>query len=131
MANHAVEVQAVEHKKKWYLKVKDTLNNYSNASIMHVDNKEEYVSQVHGDNIDVVIVDGIYRLECIRRSANSLSKRAAIVVDDSHRIEIKNAIRDASEKQGYKVVSIAGLKAKDTGVFETSVLYRPNNVLGI
>lgn len=122
-AKHAAEVQAVEHKKEWYREVKDTLSNHPNASIMHVDNKEKYIGQVRGDNIDVVIVDGIYRLECLRRSVNSLSAEAAIIIDDSHRSEIKNAIRSASEKQGYKVVSVAGLKAKDTGVFETSVLY--------
>ena len=129
-ATHASSVSAIEHDKEWSDKAAKQVESYQNATVAYIGEKKKYVHAVN-DKADVVIVDGIHRSECLECAAQVIQDESVIVVDDSHRPSIDAAIQRVINEYGYKKIGISGFKPRDTGMFETAVLYKPKNVLGI
>ena len=94
---------SVEHNKDWYNKIKNKLENdvtYILKSIDYISrppiNKTFYncdtIEQLLGQSIpdgyfDIIIIDGIDRVNCAYESINKLKKNGILVLDDSNRIE--------------------------------------------
>lgn len=86
-----------EHSNVWIEKLKSKLQTYDNWKINPVDYlsretvqnaHEKYLSGLDaiGDNsLDLVLVDGRHRVECIRASIQKVKKNGYIILDDSDR----------------------------------------------
>ena len=79
---------------------------------------------------DVVVVDGMDRLNCIYQCVGKLSDRGVIILDDSHFEEYRPAI-DWLEAQGFRCLTISGLKPVLKKPHSTSVFYRDGNCFGL
>lgn len=87
-AKRVKEVVSVEHDKEWFEIVK--CGKPQNSEITHIELSDEYNYQQAIRNygrIEVVIVDGRRRNECVFNSVNSISENGVIVLDDSLREE--------------------------------------------
>ena len=126
------DVVSVEYNQEWIDKVAPTLPD--NASIVHVPNDVDgaycRAAAATGRAFDVVVVDGRDRVNCVKQSAQSLSDDGVMLLDDSHRERYREAF-DFLGGLGFKHLSIEGLKVTDFGVFETTIFYRDQNVLGL
>jgi len=103
---------SVEHDIVWYNKIKKQLNN----NVEYILSKVNYVSQPSKDKMfyncntieellkinipdeyfDIIIIDGIHRVNCANASLNKLKKGGILILDDSNRIE--NPASDGSYK---------------------------------
>jgi len=103
-------VYSVEHDDKWYNKIKPQLNN----NVKYILSKVDYISKprkdktfyncntieelfntnIPDDYFDIIIVDGIHRVNCAYASLHKLKKGGILILDDSNRI--KNPASDGS-----------------------------------
>ncbi len=94
---------SVEHNIRWYNEIKPQLNN----KVKYILSKVDYVPQPSKDEIfyncktieelftapipdeyfDIIIIDGIHRVNCAYASLNKLKKGGILILDDSNRIE--------------------------------------------
>jgi hypothetical protein len=115
------KIYSVEHNKIWYDKIKNQLTktNYKlqeinyiskppiNHKFYNVDKITELFPDIIGECIDVLIIDGIDRVNCFFGSINNVKKGGLIVLDDSNRIECPNTdgtykpIKDYCENHNY------------------------------
>ena len=80
--------------------------------------------------MDIIIVDGIHRNECLIEAVSKLSQSGIIILDDSERPEYKIGI-DFILKNGFKSLDFWGIAP--TILFKkcTTVFYRNINCLKI
>ena len=110
-SNLTNNLTSIEHNKCWYNKIKPIINN-----VKYILKEIEYISvppidkkfyncnsleELIGHNIpdeyyDIIIIDGINRVNCAVGSINKLKKGGILILDDSNRIE--NANTDGSYK---------------------------------
>ena len=75
-------------------------------------------------------MDGRDRVQCCYSAVNALSQEGILVLDDSERIDYREAI-DFLVKERFKKIDFWGISP---GFFYrkcTTVFYRPNNILAI
>ena len=103
---------SIEHNQEWFNKIKPQLDNEVTYILKPIDyisrppiNKTFYncdtIEQLLGQSIpeeyfDIIIIDGIDRVNCAYGSINKLKKNGILVLDDSYRIE--NPASDGSYK---------------------------------
>lgn len=124
--NHVI---SVEHQKKWA----DIMNTKlpANASVV-LSSKGDYADYINtlDEKFDLIIVDGIDRVNCLKNSIKNLGESGVLLLDDSSRKEYAEAIRFAHQK-GFKSIAYRGLKPTGIGIDESMLFYRPDNCLGI
>ncbi len=102
-SNLTENLYSVEHNDEWYNKIKPQLNNKVKYILSKVDYKslpskddtfyncntiEELLNtNIPDEYFDIIIVDGIHRVNCARSSINKLKKGGILILDDSNRIE--------------------------------------------
>jgi hypothetical protein len=128
-ARHCEQVRSIEHDSAFYEKSVRLTQKYSNAQVILSD-KESYVEKVNQYDPDVVVIDGLKRRECIKK-CSSKSEDIVLIVDDSSRKGLKKTIKKVTSESDYRKVEFYGPKAGHVNGFETSVLYKNNNVLEI
>jgi len=79
---------------------------------------------------ELVIVDGVDRVECVQACLPLLSPTAVLVLDDAERLEYGAAIK-LLKSGGFRVVEFWGLAPGVVKGKCTAVFYRPENVLGL
>ena len=82
LARRAREVVSVEDDPAWFKRLSVPLARYPHVSVVFADSQAEYVSAL-AQPFDVVIVDGSWRAQCIRRAADWIRPGATIVIDDT------------------------------------------------
>jgi len=94
---------SIEHNKDWYNKIKPKLENDvtyilksidyisrppRNKTFYNCDTIEQLLGQpVPDEYFDIIIIDGIDRVNCAYGSIDKLKKNGILVLDDSNRIE--------------------------------------------
>ncbi len=128
-AKRTERVVSVEHNESWAKLVNDQLPK--NAEVL-VKPKQEYAGAIHtiDQMFDVVIVDGIDRVNCMMNGLQRLNETGVLLLDDSSRKEYNEGI-DYAKKQGFKSLTFSGLKPTGIGVDETTIFYRTHNCFGI
>lgn len=126
----AGSVQAVEHDREWYEKVRQDLPD--NATITFAGDQETYVGAVGtaGTAWDVVVVDGEFRVACVARALQHLSPGGVVVLDDSQRPTYQPAFPLAASA-GFRWLSIEGHKPGSVSLHSSTVFYRDGNCLRI
>lgn len=129
-ASECRKVVAFEHQQDWCRNVSQMLLPYENAEVRYAVDKDEYVGAIEGHSPDLVIIDGIYRVDCLKRSAEVITDSAVIIVDDSYRISLRKHIEHL-KCNGYKEIVSSGPKAGHINTFYTSVIYKKKNIMNI
>jgi len=122
----------VEHDKEWHDKLICSIPVNITLLYRQLEYKEKYVNSL----IDIekkyhlIIIDGRYRVDCIKQSIHSLTEDGVIILDDSEREQYKD---------GYEFLLINNFMVLDfwgisPGLFYkkcTSIFYKRNNCLNI
>ncbi|WP_266169825.1 class I SAM-dependent methyltransferase [Dyella subtropica] len=123
------EVTAVEHSSTWASQVAAQCS----ARILRAadDTVASYVGSAHGSGpYDVVIVDGLYRNECLEAATDLLGSGGVIILDDAQREEYVPGIEHL-RSMGYRMLPLHGPQPVSKHPGCTSIFYRDHNVLGL
>jgi hypothetical protein len=122
----------VESDKEWYEQVKRSLPPNAKLIFTEQDRDGRYCRVVGevGGKFDIIVVDGVDRVNCIRQSIPALSSKGVILLDDSQREKYRPGI-DLAREHGFRILGIEGLKPNGSGAYRTTILYREGNCLGI
>lgn len=87
-ADRALEVISVEHEEKWYQKVKESVESNQKLLLKKDDETYEVMDELASDvKFDVIIIDGIRRIECSKIVSQYLNKTAEdgymVILDNS------------------------------------------------
>lgn len=124
-----LEVVAVEHDVVWATQV----STQCKARVERTDGNsaDAYVRPVLGSGpYDVIIVDGLYRNECLAAAPDLLSAAGVIVLDDAQRKEYGPGVA-ALRALGFRVLELHGPQPVSKHPGCTAILYRSDNVLGL
>ncbi|MGP1383596.1 MAG: hypothetical protein ACTS2F_08550 [Thainema sp.] len=94
-ADRAKEVISIEHNPSWFKSISKHCPN--NLNILLLEDKEDYISAIekHAD-LDVIIIDGLYRKECALKAIAKLKEGGLIILDNSDwHVYTAQALRDA------------------------------------
>lgn len=120
---------AIEHDPAWARRV--AKGSAANVLTTSGESAEQYLAPTLGLALfDVVIVDGIFRNECLGAAPGLLSESGIILLDDAQRAEYRPAI-DSLLAMGFRWLPFHGPQPISKHIGCTAALYRPDNVLGI
>lgn len=132
-AQQIKKIYSVETNKNWYEKVKKDLPQ--NAEIFYLDshidaNGYTQVINLTNQKYDIIIIDALYRNDCMINSFKYLNENGVIILDDSEREEYGEGINFLL-KEEFKKLDFWGISP---GLFYkkcTSIFYRNNNCFNI
>jgi hypothetical protein len=131
-AERTKKIISLEHNKDWHQKISSKLPE--NVELINTSSAtdKDYLQPLVENSIkfDVIIIDGIYRNECIMNSINHLSERGVIILDDSERDVYAKGIKHLLDR-GFKQINFSGIAP---GIFFrkcTSIFYKNKNCLNI
>lgn len=126
------QVVSAEHSKDWYDKISKQTPQNSKIIYTKAEHPNEYLDALKMCNqkFDIIIVDGIYRNECLAESISYLSDGGVIILDDSERLEY-SAGTDKIIKQNFKRLDFWGISAGYLYRKSTSIFYKEENCLGL
>lgn len=129
-ARYAKTLHAVEHEEKWAKEISKKVPGH--VSILSRNAGAEYVDSIEENRIiyDVIIIDGRDRVACAEKSISCLSERGVIIFDDTGRQKYQRGV-DFLKSSGYKQLPFRGFSPIEFMPCETSVFYRPDNILDI
>ncbi|HEX2195594.1 MAG TPA: FkbM family methyltransferase [Actinomycetota bacterium] len=130
-ARRSAGVVAVEHDEDWARRIGPLLAPPSEVLTRRSD--DDYVGAIAGRGpFDVVVVDGIERLRpaCARAALDELSDDGVVVWDNSDRAEFEEGMA-LLRPAGFRHIPFKGLGPTAITAWETSVVYRDRNCLGI
>ncbi len=84
-SDHAGEVIAVESNPEWYNRVRRFTASLKRTQVTLADSKDEYVNAISrvGGQFDVVLIDGMYRIDCVIAVRNYLRQGGLVIVDNT------------------------------------------------
>jgi len=124
-------VYSVENDANWYEKVKEEIPSNASVYFVEADENGKYAGAIENvENVDVVIVDGRDRVNCLERSIPMLSESGVIVLDDSERAKYQRAF-DVAKKAGFSNLNFEGIKPTGFEVHRSTLFYRHGNCLGL
>jgi hypothetical protein len=136
-AKHTKAVYTVEHDVFFSKMLKDQLPNnvqvflHSSNSDLPYSEHAQIVSETNGNILfDIVVIDGIDRVESCIKTLDYLKDDGVIIWDDSSRMEYSEGF-DYLRQKGFKKLEFEGIKPGDRGVDRTAVFYREKNCLNI
>lgn len=129
LARKVGAVESVEHSEEWAGKMSKVAP--ANLTIVSESDPVSYVrSCAKNAPWDVVVIDGINRKECCLEAASHLTDGGVVIFDDTERPQYWHVVLEMREK-GFRNLSIMGLGALSNEAKQTTILYRPDNCLGI
>lgn len=124
------EVVSAEHNDAWLGAL--TAKVSSNVTLLSVPSDAEYSRAISlcAKAFDVVLVDGIDRVNCVRMAFDHLTEQGVVILDDSQRSAYRESF-DVAESRGFRSLSFEGLKPSGHSCDSTTIFYRDRNCLGI
>lgn len=131
-ADRVREIYSVEHNKEWFEKVSKSLPSNSYLHLIESETQLSYLEPMQSKHIkyDLIIVDGIYRNDCLLESIKYLKQGGVIILDDSERGEYFEGITQIVEK-GFKKLDFWGISPGYLYRKSTTIFYNPVNCLNI
>ncbi|QQS35234.1 MAG: FkbM family methyltransferase [Ignavibacteriales bacterium] len=131
-AKNVSKVIAVEHSNSWHEKISKMVPANTSILFQSESNKKEYISSVlnAGIKFNIVLVDAIFRVECLETSISALENDGIIILDDSERKEYFTGI-DLLLRQGFRKLDFWGISPGYLYKKCTTVFYKNNNCLNI
>jgi len=131
LAERVKKVTSVEHDNTWFQNI--ISKKISNVEIKFVSSvtAKDYLQPLDEDGkYDVIIIDGLFRNECIKASLKHLSEVGVIILDDSERDEYNEGIAFLIQS-GFRQLKFSGIAP---GIFFrkcTTVFYKDENCMKI
>lgn len=131
-AERVKEVVSCEHDENWCEGLRPRLPPNARLEYRPLAGDPPYARAVleAGSLFDLVVIDGRERVECARQAVSALSPAGVIVWDDTERSRYQEGLRTLRDA-GFRTLELAGPGPIELEVKETTILYRPGNVLGI
>lgn len=131
-AKKVKSIYSVEHNTEWFNKIKTSLPDNSKLTHVESNSSDQYIEPIKmgEEKFDIIIVDGIFRNECLIESINRLTEQGIIILDDSERNDYAKGISflvNASFKRIDFVGIAPGLLYSKT----TTIFYKSDNCLNI
>jgi hypothetical protein len=131
-ADRLKNLTTVEHDKIWYEKMIKIIPNNVNLIFEKEDTSGNYYRTITKEKTkyDIIIIDAIDRVNCVKISYDFMSEQGIVILDDSEREEYAEGISFLIDK-GFKSLEFWGISP---GYFNnkcTSIFYRNNNCLKI
>lgn len=125
-------VVACEHDQAWYQSLVRRLPAHVSYLFCQQDQGEAYCGAISSfvAEFDVVVIDGMDRVNCVKYALPALKADGVIIWDNSDR-DLYQEGYDALTAQGFRRLDFWGMGPINAYVWCTSVFYRPNNCLGI
>ena len=129
-AERVAQVVSVEHNHTWAQFVRDQAAH--NLDVLLESNEGSYVEAVRNHApFDIVVIDGLYRRRSAILAAEfGLRDGGVIIWDNSDWQEFSDTF-PTLRKYGFRQIQFEGMGPINRQRWETSVLYRPDNCLGI
>lgn len=122
-------VTSVEHVPEWVQELQPYLPD--NAMLATATPGPEYIQAPYAhEPFDLILVDGLDRVECVHAAIGALRPEGVIVLDDTHRPEYQRLLAPLRE-QGYKTLTLYGPKPTSIIEAQSTIIYRTENVLGL
>lgn len=131
-AERANQIISVEHNKDWYNKISKQSPANSKIIYAKADHSNEYldVLKMSNQKFNIIIVDGIYRNECLIESISYLSENGVIILDDSERLEYSEGINRILDNQ-FKRIDFWGISPGYLYRKATTIFYGATNCMNI
>jgi hypothetical protein len=131
-AGQVGKVTAVEHDESWYQIARQHLPDNVELILQPADADGLYCRSItrSGSHYDVVIVDGIDRVNCMRQALGLLTARGVLLLDDSERTEYADGFEELRQA-GFRALSFEGLKPNGSELSRSTVFYRDGNCFNI
>lgn len=131
-AERVREVVAVEHDASWADQISRELPARARIVRLPAEPGQAYERALlqAGGPFQVVIIDGIRRVECARAAPGGLTPDGVVLFDDSERPEYEEGQRFLRES-GFRCLELVGMSPGGAEKKETWIYYRPDNCLGI
>ncbi|NOT74807.1 MAG: FkbM family methyltransferase [Cyclobacteriaceae bacterium] len=131
-SKYVKKVFAVEHEQGWHKEISSIVKSNARVDLVALNENGAYskYAQSVGEPLDIIIVDGRDRVNCLKNGVDSLTQRGIMILDDSERKEYKDGIEFMMSK-GFKKIDFWGIAP---GIFfnkATTVFYRTENCLGL
>jgi len=126
------QVTSVEHNNDWYYKVSKTAATNSRIILVGDNNANEYFStmKMKDQYYDIIVVDGIFRNECLMESVKHLTESGVIILDDSERDHYAEGIKYLLKRE-FRQIIFSGIAP---GIFFkkcTTIFYKDKNCFNI
>ena len=124
------EVIAVESDGGWAARIRARLP--SNGRVVLSRTPETFATEA-GEELglfDLIVIDGVNRMEVAKSAFRLLSDTGVIVWDDTERTDWPD-IRALLEGRGFREISFRGLRPQVVHISRTTVFYRELNCLGV
>jgi hypothetical protein len=131
-ANLVHSVTSVESDERWFTTVKSSIPSNAQLIFQAGDKDGDYCRAAiqTGQLYDVIVVDGIDRVNSVRQSLDALTDRGVILLDDSEREEYAEAFELTAQHE-FRALTFEGLKPNDLELRRSTIFYRDNNCLRI
>jgi hypothetical protein len=131
-AERVNQIISIEHNKSWYDNISKQTPANSKMIFVKDENPKTYLEPIKMSSIkyDIVIVDGIYRNECLYESINYLTNSGVIILDDSERAEYSEGINKILNQE-FKRIDFWGISPGCLYRKSTSIFYKEINCLGL
>ena len=128
-AKRVAEVVAVEHDEQWANLIRSEAP--ANCKVELAPDEEVYLKTIQSHApFDIVVIDGLHRSRSAMVSIHNLATAGVLIWDNSDWPEFTVCF-PALEKQGFKQIGFRGMGPINRQAWETSILYRRDNCLGI
>jgi hypothetical protein len=131
-ADKVKKVISIEHNKDWYRIVSKTKPENVELILTKTNSSIDYLEHLSDlkEDLDIIIVDGLHRIDCLKLAVGKLSEQGVIILDDSERTEYKHGIEFVLEKR-FRSLEFWGIAP--TVLFKkcTTVFYKSNNCLKV
>ncbi|MCP3964746.1 MAG: class I SAM-dependent methyltransferase [Lentisphaerae bacterium] len=86
------KIVSCEHDRAWYKKIKDQIPD--NATIIYKKPGKDYIEAIKNFShvFDIILIDGIDRVQCMENCLEALKKDGIIILDDSFRKEYNQGL---------------------------------------
>jgi len=130
-AERVLSVCSCDHDAGFERMIRNRLPSNARSLGAFVD-KEAYLGAIGSTNesFDIVVVDGRWRNESIRRALGCLRAQGVILLDNSDRAEYEEG-RKLLASEGFRELPFLGMGPINHYEWKTSIFYRCSNCLGI
>ena len=131
-AKRVRKVVSCEHDRAWYGKISSLAP--PNAEVIYLEHEADGAygrcAAEYGESFDIIVVDGVDRANCGRRSVETLTRSGVMIWDDAEQPAFAEGQALLSAR-GFKRLDIEGMKPLTSCGATTSIFYRSDNCLGI
>jgi len=131
-AKRVKEVTSVEHNSEWYIKLKRNIPGNSNLILSKSERCEDYIVELKQSNkkYDLIIIDGIHRVDCCLSASNYLTDKGVIILDDSEREQYSKGIKHLINED-FKRIDFWGIPPGMLLRKCTTIFYKTKNCMDI